>query len=207
MFYILLITSVFHVVIRLIQLYIWDAAFNAPGSAAANLVDGGNLRDVGGWLFFDFLRIQSPLLFLIMVYAGAGLICNDFRNNLMEVYFSKPLTWIDYVMGKVGTLVALGLAVTALPALGLLALHALFVPTLANLQECAALILPIIAFSTIMVASMALCILASSSMVNSSRVAGIAIFLLLFTDSTIGGPVGGHYGKNESCGSVIFRCP
>ena len=70
------------------------------------------------------------LVFITIIDAGSGLICNDFRNNLMEVYFSKPLNWRDYVMGKVMTLVTIGMALSAIPTLFMALLHVLFVPTL-----------------------------------------------------------------------------
>lgn len=186
MFYLLLIFGCLHIFLRFIQLYIWDIAPTASDGVLEEFASGANLRDVGGWLFFDFLRIQSPLLFLIMVYSGAGLICNDFRNNLVEVYFSKPLTWKDYVLGKIGALAAVGLGLTAVPALFLLFLHVLFIPSWETVTESAVLVFPVIAFSVLLVGSISLCILASSALVDSSRVAGIALFMILFADSTIG---------------------
>ncbi|HEO72098.1 MAG TPA: hypothetical protein ENN80_12625, partial [Candidatus Hydrogenedentes bacterium] len=51
--------------------------------------------EVNGRMFFDFVRLQSPIVFLVIIMAGSGMICNDVRNNLTEVYFSKPLTWRD----------------------------------------------------------------------------------------------------------------
>ena len=79
--------------------------------------------------FFDFISLQTPVMFIILLYAGTGMICNDFRNNLMEIYFSKPLRWHDYLLGKAATLILLGLSVTALPALFLIAEHVILLPS------------------------------------------------------------------------------
>lgn len=187
MFVFLVLLGNFHVVWRVLEIFVIDVVSKQQFSAFGGAFAGARFEETGAWIYFDFLRVQSPLIFLTLIYAGSGLICNDFRNNLMEVYFSKPLNWRDYVMGKVMTLVTIGMALTALPALFMGLLHVIFVPTLEELGNTLVLALPTVGYSLMFVLSFSLAILASSALINSSRFAGIAIFLLAFIDFTIGG--------------------
>ncbi len=59
----------------------------------------------------------GQLLFMtIALYIGAGAIANDNRANALLVYLSKPVTKLDYVIGKwVGVFIPL-FAVSAVPA-------------------------------------------------------------------------------------------
>lgn len=197
MFKFLVLLGNFHFVIRIIQIYVIDVLSKQQVGPFVDDFAGVQFEDIGAWIYFDFLRIQAPLIFITLIYAGSGLICNDFRNNLMEIYFSKPLNWRDYVAGKVATLASIGLALSALPALFMALVHVLFLPTLDELANTLALVLPMIGFSFVLVFSFALSILASSAMINSSRFSAIAVFLVAFVNLTVGALIGGLTGIEE----------
>jgi len=141
---------------------------------------------LGPSLFFDFIRMQAPVVFVASLFAGAGMICDDVRYNLLPIYFSKPLSWRDYVMGKAATLVLIGLALTAAPALILLILTLALDPTYETLVELYWMPLPIVTFSLAVVLPCALGVLASSALFNSQRYAAIALFMVLFANLTLG---------------------
>jgi ABC-type transport system involved in multi-copper enzyme maturation permease subunit len=61
--------------------------------------------------------VQIGFALLLTVWGGTGLIADDLRSGALLVYFSRPLTRADYVLGKLAVLLALNLAVTALPML------------------------------------------------------------------------------------------
>ena len=186
MFIFLVLMGNFHFLLRILQVYFLDVLSKQSVGLFADAFAGAQFEDVGAWIYFDFLRMQSPLIFITLMYAGSGLICSDFRNNLMEIFFSKPLNWRDYVAGKVMTLVSIGMALTALPALFMALLHVLFVPTLQELGNTLLLVVPTIGFSLMLVLLFSLAILASSSLINSTRFAAIAVFLIAFVDITVG---------------------
>ena len=186
MFIILLLLGNFHLTIRLIQLLIIDIAPTMDANFVAELGEDFGGIALGSLIFFDFLRFQTPLLFVVMIYAGSGLICNDFRNNLIEIYFSKPINWRDYLAGKVATLMLIGLSLSALPAYLLVLVHVLFSPSQDTLREAAGMLWPITAFSVILVLSCALSILAISALVNSARFAAITVYMIVFLNSTLG---------------------
>jgi len=184
LFIFLILLGNFHLFLRILLLYLLDVIAQNPVGAFENIRDLP-FEETGAWVYFDFLRMQSPLIFLTLIYAGSGMICNDFRNNLMEVYFSKPFNWMDYVLGKFMALVAIGMGLLALPALVMATAHVLFKPEMSSLTESLRLSIPIVEFSFMIVATTAVGVLASSSLVNSSRFAAVAIFMVLVVNSTL----------------------
>jgi ABC-2 type transport system permease protein len=73
-------------------------------------------------MFGTFLRVQMTFAVLATVWAGTGLVADDFRTGALLVYFSRPLTRRDYVVGKFGVLALLNFALMAVPTLALWAL-------------------------------------------------------------------------------------
>lgn len=174
--------------------------------------------EVDGDLMFTVLRLNTPFVFLVMIFVGAGLISNDFRYNLIEVYFSKPLSWIDYVLGKVMTLVVMGLALTALPALLLLLLHAAFSATTGALKDVADLAPRAVAFSLCLTVPMALGILACSALFGSRRFASITVFMVVIVNGVVAGALSEILSRPElriyamptsinRLGEAIFKAP
>ena len=142
---------------------------------------------VNAKLFYNFLLMQTPIVFLSCLYAGSGMICNDFRNNHMEVYFSKPISWVDYALGKILTLVFIGLAYMALPAILLTLIHNLMLPGKETFLESWWWPFAILGFTLTITLPCALGVLASSALLKSQNYAAIAIFMILIADSGMAG--------------------
>ena len=185
-FLILLIVTVVHVSLRILQVVAYDILASNPNNPIAMALRSVAMMTIGPRTFFDFLVIQTPLVFLIALLAGSGMICDDFRNNLMEIYFSKPLSWRDYVSGKVMTLLIVGLGITAAPGIGLVLLHNLLAPGWRTLRATWWLPASITAFSLSIVLPAALGVLASSALCRSQRYATIAVFMVVFGNLTFG---------------------
>jgi hypothetical protein len=65
------------------------------------------------WIFLD--GQMSPWVWLLAAIAGAGLIANDLKLNALSMYFSKSITRLDYILGKLGTIMILLLMITLIP--------------------------------------------------------------------------------------------
>lgn len=178
----LLIVASFHVFLRILFVVMFDSMASDPRSPIGLAVRNATFFNVDNRMFFDFLRYQGGLVFMILLVAGAGLIANDKRHNLLEIYFAKPLTWWDYILGKLGALLALGLGLTLAPALLLIVLHIILTPGAESLKDGAWWALRSLGFSLAIVVPMALGILACSATVRGERQAGLAATLLLFID-------------------------
>ena len=62
---------------------------------------------------------------------------NDLRSQAFLIYFARPVSRLDYVIGKAGVLVGLLGAVTLLPSLMLYVLSILFSPSLDTIIQTA----------------------------------------------------------------------
>jgi ABC-2 type transport system permease protein len=137
--------------------------------------------------FRQFLEIQEIFMFLVAVYAGAGLIANDRRAHALQIYLSKPLTRIEYVFGKLAVLMAFLLLVSWVPAIALLLVQIMFSGSFRFVIDNAFLFPAITVFSFIQVAAMGMVMLALSSMSNSSRFVGMLYAALNFFSQGIYG--------------------
>lgn len=81
---------------------------------------GGDLRKmlaIDGRFFLVFMDVQSAFCILLAALAGPGLIAPDLANNALPLYFSRPLTRVDYVLARMTTLVGMLSLVTWVPGL------------------------------------------------------------------------------------------
>ena len=76
-----------------------------------------NMLNINGKFFLIFMNTQAVFSVLLAALAGPGLIAPDLSNNALPLYFSRPLTRLDYVVARMTTLVGLLSLVTWLPGL------------------------------------------------------------------------------------------
>jgi ABC-type transport system involved in multi-copper enzyme maturation permease subunit len=132
--------------------------------------------------FRQFLDQQSFFVFLMSIFVGSGLIADDRRANALQIYLSKPLTRVEYVVGKLAILLALLAFVTLIPALLLLLLQMLFAGNTTFIRTNLFLFPAITLYAAIQVLVAACAILALSSLSNSRRfVAMMYAGLIFFT--------------------------
>jgi ABC-2 type transport system permease protein len=129
--------------------------------------------------FRDFLSQQRFFVFLVII-GQAGLIAEDRRTNALQLYLSKPLTRIEYILGKLVPPLAYVLSVTLVPALLLLLLQIIFAGTLTFLRANVFLLPAITLFSLIQALLAAFAILALSSLTKSRRFVAIMYAGLIF---------------------------
>ena len=122
--------------------------------------------------FRNFLDQQGFFVFVVAVYAGAGLIANDRRANALQIYLSKPLTRVEYVAGKLAVVMAFVSFVTWAPALLLLVVQTVISGSLAFVREHAFLIPAITLFGFLQVLLASITMLALSSLSSSARTVG-----------------------------------
>jgi len=129
--------------------------------------------------FRDFLGQQQLFVFLVTI-GQAGLIAEDRRTNALQLYLSKPLTRVEYILGKLVPPVAYVLFVTLVPAVLLLLLQIVFAGSLAFLRANFFLLPAITLFSLIQSLLAAFVILALSSLTKSRRFVSIMYAAVVF---------------------------
>ena len=193
--------------VRAVQLYVaanfaQAAAFLAPTPAT----------------FREFLDQQSIFVFFITIYVGSGLIANDRRANALQIYLSKPLTRVEYIAGKLATLVIFLTAVTWVPGILLLLLQMMFAGNLTFLRANLFLFPAITLFSAVQVLLSAFAMLALSSLSKSRRFVAIMYAGLIFFTAAMYQALRGITGSRawavispedvlDVIADVIFRSP
>jgi ABC-2 type transport system permease protein len=129
--------------------------------------------------FRDFLSQQRLFVFLVTI-GQAGLIAEDRRTNALQLYLSKPLTRVEYILGKLVPPLAYVLFVTLVPALLLLLMQIVFAGSLAFLRTNLFLLPAITLFSLIQALLSAFAILALSSLSKSRRFVAIMYAGVIF---------------------------
>ncbi len=202
----LLLLSWLPFLVRAVQIY-----------AATNLPQAEFLAPTGE-TFRQFLGQQDVFLFFITVYAGAGLVANDRRANALQIYLARPITRVEYIVGKLAVLLAFLLLVTWAPAILLIVVQLLFAGNVTFLSSHLYLLPAITLFAAVQALTVALTMLALSSLSRSSRYVGILYAALLFFTQAITlvlRAVTGHSGlawlslasSLEQLGNAIFRMP
>jgi ABC-type transport system involved in multi-copper enzyme maturation permease subunit len=168
--------------------------------------------------FREFLEQQNFFVFIVTVYAGAGLIANDRRANALQIYLSKPLLRSEYIAGKAAVLFTFLMLITWLPAMVLLLIQVMFAGSFEFVSK------NLFLFPAITVASLLQALLASftmlalSSLSKSSRYVGILYAGIIFFTAAIYGAMLAITGTTKlswlSLGAnlaqvvdVIFRLP
>lgn len=132
-------------------------------------------HDMWSWLLYSFFR--KPQGFLMVVIVGMiapRLVSQDIRSRAFLLYFSRPLGRLEYVLGKVCTVLFYVALISALPALMLYVLGVLLSPSLAVVGATWDLPLRILAATAVLAiptAGLSLCL---SSLTQESRIAGFA---------------------------------
>jgi len=110
-------------------------------------------------------------VFFVIFIAGSSLIADDRRHNALSLYLSRPLTRVDYLLGKaagVGVPIA---CLTLIPCLLLYLLHGLFRNDWLLLFRDAQILMAIVLQSLLLIVSGSLIILAISSCTKQGRYA------------------------------------
>ena len=129
----------------------------AIGSMAGNLIQVREMI-VGFHMAMDFFAL------LIVAWYGSGLIAEDVRRKAYLLYFARPLTRIDYLLGKWLPLVLLGAGATLLPGVVICTVAAFASPHWSFITEEGDTIWKMLLYSLVSVCVQTSLILAVSSL-------------------------------------------
>jgi ABC-2 type transport system permease protein len=87
------------------------SAFNFLGQRS------GPLLKIDGRFFLIFLDVQCALAFILTAFIGPGLISPDLANGALTLYLCRPLSRLEYVLGKMSVLAIVLSWITWIPGL------------------------------------------------------------------------------------------
>ncbi len=123
--------------------------------------------------FRRYLDQQGFFVFVLTVYLGAGLIANDRRTQVLQVYLSKSLTRKEYVTGKLTILMFFLLLITWVPSVLLLFAQVILAGDFVFLRAHLYVLPAVTVFTFVEVLVVSLVILALSAISTSSRFAAM----------------------------------
>jgi len=129
--------------------------------------------------YIDVIKERAPQAVLLAVVVGLvapRLIAGDLRAKAWLVYFTRPISRGDYILGKVGVLAAIVSLITLVPALVLWAVGVLVSPSVQVAVATWDLPLRILAAAAAVTIPTVLLALAYSSLTAESRIAAFAWF-------------------------------
>ena len=142
---------------------------------------GGQLPNV--WI--SFWGIQTFFSMLIVFFIGRGAVGEDLRTGALTMYFSRPVSFMQYLGGK-WLAVAVGvLGVTLLPGIVLAVFRWLAEPD-AGVLDFLMWLGSLVLLSGLMALCMGAVILAVSALSGRARAAGIIWVILFFVSFGIG---------------------
>jgi hypothetical protein len=142
---------------------------NAIGAAASTFIE---VRDQ----IVLCNMVVSLFALLIMAWYGAGLIAEDRRLGAHLLYFARPMTHVDYVIGKFLIVGSFGLLTVLVPGLVICTVAALASPHASFLTQQSSVILHTIAYGALWTVVISSTILAISSLVERKTYALVGAF-------------------------------
>lgn len=170
----LFVLCFFWPIVCLVQIYVANSA-----SFLAKLEMPGTLLTIDNMFFFRFMSVQGVLAFLMTAFAGPGLISPDLANGALPLYFCRPFSRGEYVLGKSSVLAILLSQITWIPGLILFVIQASFAGAgwaWSNLWMAGSLLLG----SLIWVAILSMLAMALSAWVKWRVVAGALLLAVMF---------------------------
>ena len=134
-------------------------------------------RLVWSRLLLAFVRApQAVLLAVVVGLVAPALISRDLRAKAWLVYFTRPVSRLEYILGKGLVLAVIIAGITMLPGLALWLMGVLVSPSVWAAVATWDLPLKVIASSIVLMVPTALLALAYSSLTAESRIASFAWF-------------------------------
>jgi ABC-type transport system involved in multi-copper enzyme maturation permease subunit len=123
------------------------------------------------------------MIVMMLIFCGAGLISDDLKFNSLQLYFSRPISKRDYVMGKAAVIVFFLFIVTLVPGLIFIIMKLLFAGNFEFLVKYPWLLFSVIAYSILVTVYFSFYTLFLSSINKNRRYVAILIFgLYVFTE-------------------------
>ena len=143
------------------------------------------LISIDSKFFFRYMSVQGALAFLLTAFVGPGLVSPDLANGALPLFFCRPFSRAEYVLGKSSVLALLLSQVTWIPGVVLFVMQASLAGASwawSNLWIAGSLMLS----SLLWIAVLSLLAMALSAWVKWRIVAGALLLAVMFFGAGFG---------------------
>jgi ABC-2 type transport system permease protein len=148
-------------------------------------VQAATILQINGTFFRTFCDFQSAMAYLMTAFVGPSLVSPDLVNNALPLYFCRPFSRTEYVVGKMSVLMFLLSTITWIPGLILFGIQSSLAGwewTLANLWIAGAIVLGMLVWCIVL----SLIAMAVSAWVRWKVAAGALILGVFFAGAGFG---------------------
>jgi ABC-2 type transport system permease protein len=139
----------------------------------------GSFFNIDAGFFLTFMTVQGTLAFVLTAFNGPGLISPDLANGALPLYFCRPFSRAEYVVGKASVLAILLSQITWVPGLILFTVQASLAGSTWTAEHFW-IAWSILLSSLIWIAFLSLLAMALSAWVKWRVVAGALLLAVLF---------------------------
>lgn len=152
-----------------------------------------------------FFKAELFFIMLLVAIAGPGLISQDLRFNALPLYLARPLTRLDYFLGKLGVIGALVASLAVAPAVFAYVVGLAFCLDLSVIKDTYPILLASVAYGLVITLSAGTLILALSSLTRRSLYVGITWAGFWIISGMVGAILTGIHGDSVRRGMVIIE--
>ena len=161
----------------------------ARGAAMAAVSGGLKMLEVTNQII-EFNRAMSLFALIAVAWFGSGLFCEDRKAGAHQLYFARPITRLDYFLGKFGIASFFGLCAMLVPALVICVVASLSSPEWSFLKEQWDVIPRAIGYSLLWTGVVTVLVLLASSLASRRNFALMGIFGFFMLSSVMGKALG-----------------
>jgi ABC-2 type transport system permease protein len=170
-------------------------------------IPAGNVIEINSRFFYVFVMVQSAMGYILTALVGPTLVSPDLVNHALPLYFCRPFSRTEYVIGKMSVLMWLLALITWIPGLILFTIQASLAGwdwTVKNLWIAWAIFIGPLIWNAVL----ALIAVAMSAWVKWKIAAGALILGVFFAGSGFGAAINGvmrtNYGTLIDLSQDIF---
>jgi ABC-type transport system involved in multi-copper enzyme maturation permease subunit len=161
----------------------------ARGAAMAAVKGGLQMLEVTRQIV-EFNKAMGYFALLAVAWLGSPLLCEDRKAGAHQLYFSRPLTRLDYFLGKFAIAAFFGLCAMLVPALVICLVASLASPDWLFLREQWDVIPRSIGFALVWTGVATTLVLLCSSLASRRSFALIAVFGTFLISAVLGTALG-----------------
>lgn len=135
----------------------------------------------------DAVRALRAFALLVIAWFGAGLIAEDRRLGAHLLYFSRPLTRLDYFLGHFCTVAFFGLCAVLGPVLLICIVATFSSPEYAFLKQQGDVVVAAVGYALLYVTTLSAFVLAVSSLAKRKTIALVIVFGIMVASEGTGG--------------------
>jgi ABC-type transport system involved in multi-copper enzyme maturation permease subunit len=154
-------------------------------------------------LLTNFIRFFGLLSVLAVAWLGCGLFCEDRKAGAHQLYFARPITRLDYFLGKFSIAACFALAAMLAPGLVLCVVASVSSPEWSFLTEEWDVVLRVIAYSCTWTLILVSLVLLASSLASRRSFALIGIIGFFAISEVMGNALGALVGPGFFAISMI----